>query len=70
MFHPKGELAHDNIRPLIRMVEVEGIPLPILKPCLIPPPEEYPKVGIGIDMMGVEMLDKLMDGNDYTTDIP
>jgi hypothetical protein len=31
MFHPNGKPTLDNVGPLIGMVEVEGIPLPMLK---------------------------------------
>jgi hypothetical protein len=55
---------------LIGMVEMEEIPPPILKPNLDPPLEEYPKVGIGIYMMGVEMLGKITNGNDDTNIVP
>jgi hypothetical protein len=36
MFHPKVKLALDNTKLLIGMVEVEGIPIPILKLRIIP----------------------------------
>jgi hypothetical protein len=52
------------------MVEVEGVPLPMLKPNLTPPLEEDPNVGIRIDVMGVETICKLTDGNDDMIDLP
>jgi hypothetical protein len=70
MFHPKGKPALENIGPLIGMVEVEGIPPPMLQPKLDPPPEGHPGVGIITDGMGVEMLGIWMDGKEDTTDIP
>jgi hypothetical protein len=70
IFHIKGELVPDNTGPLIGMVEVEVIPPPTLKLKLSPPLEEDPKVGIGIDRMGVETLCKLIDGYDDTTYVP
>jgi hypothetical protein len=36
MFHSKGKPTIDNVKMLIGMVEVEGIPLPTLKPRLNP----------------------------------
>jgi hypothetical protein len=51
------------------MVEVEGIPLPMLKPNLIPPLEEYPKVVVGIDGVGVETSGKLIDGDEDTASV-
>jgi hypothetical protein len=51
------------------MVEVEGIPLPMLKPNLIPSLEEYPKVVIGIDGVGVETSGKLMGGDEDTASV-
>jgi hypothetical protein len=70
MFHPKGKLAPHDIRLLIRMVEVEGIPPPMLKRRLTPPLEEDPKVGIGIYDLGVEKLGKLTNGKDDLTGVP
>jgi hypothetical protein len=52
------------------MVEVEGIPPPMLKPKLAPPLEKIQRWASKIDGMGVEMLGILMDGNDDTTNIP
>jgi hypothetical protein len=55
---------------LIGMVEVEGIPPPMMKPRLGPPLEEDPDVGITTDGMGVGMLGILTKGKEDTIDIP
>jgi hypothetical protein len=52
------------------MVEVEGIPLPILKPRLNPPLDRDPIMGIVIDGMGMGMLDILANIKEDTVDIP
>jgi hypothetical protein len=52
------------------MVEVEGIPLPMMKPRLPPPLEEDPDLGIKIDGMGVGMLGILIEGKVDTINIP
>jgi hypothetical protein len=65
----KCDIVLYDTEPVIGMVEVEGIPLPVLKPRLEPPLEEYPKVGVGIDRMGVEALGKLTYGDDDMIDI-
>jgi hypothetical protein len=70
MFHPKGKPTPDNVGPLIGMVEVEGIPPPMLKPRLDPPLEEDPDVGIKMDGMGIGMLGRLMDGKEDMTGVP
>jgi len=44
------------------MEEVEGIPLPMLKPRLFPPLEENPNMGIEVDEMGRGMLGILIEG--------
>jgi hypothetical protein len=56
MFHLKGKIALDVTRPLIGMVEVERIPLPMLKPRLGPPLEGNPDMGIVMDMIGIGMI--------------
>jgi hypothetical protein len=70
MFHPKGKLGPDNVVPLIGMVEVEGIPLPLMKPSIIPPLEEDPYVGIIINDMGIVTLVRLIGGKKDMTDVP
>jgi hypothetical protein len=46
----------DDVGPLIGLVEVEGVPLPMLKPKLRPPLENNPEVGIegmGVGTLGI-----------------
>jgi hypothetical protein len=53
---------------LIGLVEVEGAPLPMLKPNLDPPLEK--NLEVGVEGMGFGMLGIIKDGVDDTTDVP
>jgi len=52
------------------MVEVEVIPLPMLKSRLTPPLDKYLGVGLMTNGMGMVMLGILVDGNIDTTNVP
>jgi len=49
-------------------VEVEGAPVPMLKPNLDPSLEK--NLEVGIEGMGFRMLGIIKDGVDDTTDVP
>jgi hypothetical protein len=66
----EGKLALNIIDILVKMVEVEGILLPMPKPRLGPPLKTYSFVGIETDGMGVGMIGILMEGKEDTTNIP
>jgi hypothetical protein len=70
IFHPNRKPTLDNSNPLIGMVEVEGVPLPMLKLRLGPPLEEDMNMDIKMDGMGVGTLGRLMDGNEDTVMSP
>jgi len=70
ILHPKGTPGPDDVGPLIGLVEVEGAPLPMLKPNLSPPLENNSKVGIDIEGTGVGMIGILKNGYDDTNNVP
>jgi hypothetical protein len=61
IFQSKGTPAHDDVGSLIVLLEVEGIPPPMLKPRISPHWKMIQVVGIIIEGMGVGTLGILMD---------